>query len=720
MKDELVRRFVEPATNTEEETTDKNIKSAVDAYHDALIYLGQILKSDDLDSILSPSSTIKGLHEIAIGIQKAQSNVLDQRKIALFVDVLDHFSGVFDVLSQCEFGYMTLIWGSLKFVLLIAKSHYETLYKFTDMMIEIGTNLERIQLYRHVFPTSRMLQLVSQLYAAIVEFLQGFILYLKHGSVRRVLGNLTKPFDLEFGRLVARIRSLEQTIEKDAYAGAILMQVAQTQSIARHRVDLSVRRTYNEGCLSDVPDNCVSPYLLDLKKALFHGFEIEASYHEELATTFKMTSSPAWERWLSIEQQYVPSKFSHKTTIVQAECDAPDAATCLQWVQQARTESPHVVSAFLLWARGMTAQSAIASLVFQMVQQRPPVLQRAELTKMSFAAANASLPKLWDMFLSLVRHLGGLMVYISIGSVGQEEFSIVARIVQLCQEWKGPPINMVIIHPFDKEFVHIDTCVDLDDKYDVHPSLTTTDALHHVVLLELEVQEFLSETVQLVLWEALWREVRYTVIGIAVTQTVDEITQCAKDLAQDRGCGEEAAGLWVSTVDRWTKIERNFHMMREQIQRHLNIVDIHLPSQVRTRLERMVSAAAGVRLSARERKKVTKVLREGGPKPLDDDGRGEIWQRIQDSIKPATMATHNVHIRPLMESLFDTYLEDPPETEGDARRVVIQLFKPVFGWNGTWRMAFLDNQRPIVNSMIVAIDRGFGDVLDAIITEVGA
>ncbi|ROW10148.1 hypothetical protein VMCG_01611 [Cytospora schulzeri] len=720
VKDELFRRFAEPASKTEKETTDRNIKSAVDAYQDALVYLRQILKSDDLDNILSPSSTVAELHKVAIGIQKAQNNVLDQRKIALFVDVLDHFSGVFDVLSQCEFGYMTLIWGSLKFVLMIAKSHYETLYKFTDMMIEIGTNLARIELYRHIFPTSRMLQLVSQLYAAIIEFLQGFILYLKHGSVRRVLGNLTKPFDLEFGRLVTRIHSLEQTIEKDAYAGAILMQVTQTQSIARHRVDLSVRRTYNESCLSEVPDNCVSPYLLDLKKALFHGFEIEASYHEELATTFKMTSSPAWARWLSIEQQYVPSKFSHKTTIVQAECDAPDAATCLQWVQQARAESPHVVSAFLLWARGMTAQSAIASLVFQMVQQRPPVLQSAELTITSFAAANASLHKLWDLFLSLVRHLGGLMVYISIGSVGQEEFNIVAKFVRLCQEWTGPPINMVIIHPFDKDFVHIDTCVDLDDKYDVHPSLTTTDALHHVVLLELEVQESLSETVQLVLWEALWREIRYAIIGIAVTQTVDEMTQCAKDLARERGCEEDAASLWASTVDKWTKVERNFHMMREQIQRHLNVVDIHLPYLVRTRLERMVSAAAGNRLSARERKRITKVLQAGDPKPLDDDGRVEIWRRIQDAIKPATMDTYNVHIRPLMDSILDVYLEDPPETEVDARRAVIQLFKPVFGWNGTWRLAFHDDQSPIVDSMVAAIDRGFGDVLDAIIAEVGA
>ncbi|KUI73445.1 hypothetical protein VM1G_08951 [Cytospora mali] len=719
VKDELFRRFAEPASKTEREETDKNIKSAVDAYQDALIYLRQILKSEDLNSIISPSSTVTELHRVAIGIQKAQDNVLDRRKIALFVDVLDHFSGVFDVLSQCDFGYMTLIWGSLKFVLMIAKSHYETLYKFTDMMIEIGTNLARIELYRHIFPTARMLQLVSQLYAAVVEFLQGFILYLKQKSYVRVLGNLTKPFDIQFGRLVARIESLEQTIEKDAYAGAILMQVSQTQSIARHRVDLSVRRTYNDSCLSEVPDNCVSPYLLDLKKVLFQGFEIEASYHEELATTFKMTSSPAWARWLSIEQQYVPSKFSHKTTIVQAECDAPDAATCLQWVQQARAESPHIVSVFLLWARGMTAQSAIASLVFQMVQQRPTVLQRADLTTMSFAAANASLPKLWDVFLSLVRHLGGLMVYVSIGSVGQEEFDVVAKFVQLCQEWKGPPINVVIIHPFDEKFVHTANCVDLDDKYDVHPSLTTTDALHHVVLLELEVQEDLSETVQMVLWEALWREVRYAVIGIAVTQTVDEIRQCARDLAQEGGCEEVTTSLWTSTVDKWTEIERNFHMMREQIQRHLNVVDIHLPCQVRTRLEHMVSAAAGTRLSARERKRITKVLRDGEPKPLDDGERDEIWMRIQDDIKPATMDTYNLHIRPLMKSIFDVYLEDPPETEGDARRAVSQLFKPAFGWNGTWRMAFLDDQGPIVDRMVAAIDCGFGDVLNAIIAEIG-
>ncbi|POS80828.1 hypothetical protein DHEL01_v200795 [Diaporthe helianthi] len=624
---------------------------------------------------------------------------------------------------------MTLIWGGLKFVLLMAKSHYDTLYKFTDVMTEVGTNLPVVELYRRIFPTARILQFISQLYAAIVEFLQEFIIYLKQKNYRKFFGNFTRPFDLQFGRLVSRIQSFAQAIDKDVYANAILLQVTQAQSMARHRVDLSIRRTHNENCLTDVPDIAVSPYLLDMKKALFHGFEIEASYHEELAATFKMTSSPAWARWLSIEQQYVPSKFSHKTNLVQAECDAPDAATCMQWVTQVRAESPHIVSVFLLWARGMTAQSAIASIVFQMVQQRPAVLQRAGLSLKSFSAASASLPKLWELFLTLVRNLGGLMVYISIGSVGQEEFDIVAWFVDLCQKWSGPPLNVVIIHPFDENFVHVEECVDLDDKYDVHPSLTTSDALYHVVLLELEVQEALSETVQLVLWEALWREVRYAVIGIAVTQAVEEIIRGAKELAQERHCEEDVIALWVGTVTKWTRDNRAFRpvagltspsdMMREQIQRHLNVVDIHLPTVVRTRLERMVSSAAGSRLSARERRRLTKELRQGEPKPLGDEERTAIWKRIQATIRPGTMDTYNAPVRKLMLGVLEAYLDDPPEQENDARRCVKGLMRDVFGWNKTWKAAFLDKEGPILEGMVAAIGAGFGDVLDAIISEVG-
>lgn len=447
---------------------------------------------------------------------------------------------------------------------------------------------------------------------------------------------------------------------------------------------------------------------------MFHGFEIEANYHEELATTFKLTSSPAWAYWLSIEQQYVPSRFSHETTIVQAECDAPDAATCLQWVAQARAESPHVVSTFLLWARGMTAQSAIASILFQMLQQRPQALSSTGLTMKSFAAANASLPKLWSLFLHLVRSLGGLMVYISIGSVGAEEFDIVQRFVDLCQKWDGPPINVILIHPWDENFAKTEDCVDIDEKYDVHPSLTTSDALHHVVLLELNVHEHLSETVQLVLWEALWREVRYAVIGIAANQVAEEIKSRAEELAASRDCEEEDAALWNSSISKWVKNKRAFNNMREQIQRHLNLLEIHLPDDVRARIEQKAKQVIASRLTEEEQREVTAALRNGKSEPLEDAQREEMWEHIQEAIRPGTYRMFSASIKQLIGQTLDAYMEDPPETEREARSFVQDLQKKQFGWNGRWKRTFLDQRDPIVDGIVASIEVGFADVVDAI------
>ncbi|KAJ9155277.1 NACHT domain protein [Pleurostoma richardsiae] len=722
VRDEIIQRFSEPASDAEKHRVDRYIKAAVSAYNDAVAKLKQTLKSEDVDAILSPTaSTAAELHRVAIGIQSEQASALDRRKMARFVDVLDHYAGVFDVLVQCDFGYMTLIWGTLKFALVVSKNHYSMLCRFTDMMVEVGLNLSRVELYRHIFPTGRMLELVSELYAAILEFLQEMIIYTQKRTYKKFLGSLSKPFDIQYGRLVDRIRRLQQCIEDDARAGALVLQVVQTKSLHRHRIDLSLRRDYYEAALRDIHEGQITPLFTEIKKTLFHGFEIQASYHEQLTRTFQMTSSPAWAQWLGVEQQYVPSRFSHQTTLAQAECDAPDAATCLQWAAQARAESPpDVASAFLLWARGMTAQSAAASLIFQVLQQRPAVLSAAGLTMRSFVSANASAPRLWSLLLHLVRQLGGLMVYVCIGSVGPEEFAVVRRLVELCEGWDGPPINVVLVHPFDEGFARAEDCVDLDEKYDVHPSLTTTDALHHVVLLELDVPEALSETVRQVLWEALWREVRYAVIGIAVTQAVEEIGRCAREAAGaagDAGDGvAAAAGLWLAAVGKWTRNKRAVNNMREQIQRHLGVVDIHLPAEVRTRLEQAVREAMGSRLDVEGREELAAALRNGKSRHLEQDQRNEIWGHIQDAIRPGTLEMFNAPIGGLVGEVAVEYFGEPPESEREARTVVQETFKGLFGWNGRWKNAFLDSKVPIQEGIVASINVGLVDVIDVIVS----
>ena len=57
----------------------------------------------------------------------------------------------------------------------MSKNHTDLLNKVTDMMVDIGLNLSRVQLYARIFPTVRMLELTAELYAAVVEFLQQII-----------------------------------------------------------------------------------------------------------------------------------------------------------------------------------------------------------------------------------------------------------------------------------------------------------------------------------------------------------------------------------------------------------------------------------------------------------------------------------------------------------------------------------------------------------------
>ena len=52
-----------------------------------------------------------------------------------------------------------------------------------------------------------------------------------------------KPFDLQFGRLVDRIRMYQSCIEDDAKAGALVMQMVQQRSLVRYRADANLRRS---------------------------------------------------------------------------------------------------------------------------------------------------------------------------------------------------------------------------------------------------------------------------------------------------------------------------------------------------------------------------------------------------------------------------------------------------------------------------------------------
>lgn len=354
----------------------------------------------------------------------------------------------------------------------------------------------------------------------------------------------------------------------------------------------------------------------------------------------------------------------------------------------------------------MTVHTAIASLIFQILQQRPTALSQHNLGPDAFLRANTSVRRMWDVFVYLMRELGGCLIYISIGSAGPDEFALVEKFVHTVRDWDGPPVWVTIIHPYNEGFAGLEDATDLDGLYDVHPSLTTTDALHHVLMLELDIHQ-VSATIQTVLWEAVWRETRYAAVGVCVTLATEMVQRAAEDLgrlglAEDEG----ARGLWMGGVTKWVGNAAAANSVRELIQRHLDIVDLALPGDVRAGLSRHLKRLV---LGVDESKADSFASRS-----MTEIQRNRVWDRMRAAIIPGAEVMFCSSMHELVADALDSYSEVPCQNARQASLVVMKLMNERFGMEGRWKRTMSEDARLIEKGIVEAIMTGFVDTIEAL------
>ncbi|KAI8192729.1 hypothetical protein K4K49_011436 [Colletotrichum sp. SAR 10_70] len=595
-------------------------KKAEASYTAAVLSLQKLLK-DEGGIAATGQDGKQELSMVAKQLQQAKEGTLDKKKMSRFVKSLEHYQGVFDILSQADFSGLPLIWGGIKLVLLMSKTSSDTLSKVFEVIIDIGRSLERIRGYAMLYATPRITEFTVELYEAVAEFLEKVITDFKKSPFRRAMVDLLQPFEVRYGDLLTKMKKVQQEIKDDA--------------------DLCMHEA-----MAEDPNAAIFEAI---KKNLFRGFELEAGYHQELESTYKTTTSKAWIEWFKLEQKYVPSGYSHETKIIQAECDAPDPQHALIWKKQQRTFASHVPSAYLIWTRGMTVQSAIASLVHQILFQKTEVMAQAGLDLDQFKEANNSPRALWKFFTHLVTILGGCMVYITIGSVGKHEAAIVKKFVAMAKTWDGPAISVTLIHPFSDDFAKTEDVINLDDKYDVHPSLTTTDAMHHVLVLELN----------------------------------------------------EGKKHWNAAVSVWTGNKWSMDALREQIQRHIDIVDIHLPADIKAGLKEKLDLL------------LFDDEMELEPRPLTESQRMSIWDELQNAIRPGTQVMFCSQIEEVLSAVLDDYRMEGPEREGEAKTLFVYLAKRYFARSGRWKDTFSEDKNLVADGITKAIEIGFQHLVEA-------
>ncbi|EAQ93803.1 predicted protein [Chaetomium globosum CBS 148.51] len=684
---QAVRRFSSPSVNTNQQRLTKHIDSARTAYARAFVAIQKSIKDVDATAILTHTSETD-VAQAALELFKSPSSE-DNGRVSRFIDVLHHYHGVFDVLSQAgDFAYLAVVWGGMKMLLMMAKNKKDLLIKVTDMLVEIGLTLSRIEVYASLFPTARMVELISMLYAAVADFLEEIILHFNRKSpLRKLVSSFVRPFDEKFGRAMDRIHRLETCIEKDAG----LLHALQSASIAQHQLDAYLHGTHVKTTLNAT----APPHPLAISPGT------TTPHSPPPRHLHRHQSDP-------LPQLPLPSLLPR---LPRGHLQRNRPRLEGMWVAQQRTLTPGVPSVYLIWAQGMTVHAAVAALVLQVLQQRPGAV--AELGMLDVGVlerAGTSVWRLWEVFTYLMRMLGGCLVYISIGSAGEDEFAIVERFVRTVRAWDGPPIWVTMIHPYNEGFVGIEEATDLDGLYDVHPSLTITDALHHVLMLELDIHQ-VSDTIQTVLWEAAWRETRYASVGISFKSVVRVVLDVAEELSWTEVDGvplltEHGRELWMGGVQRWIDHPVASNCTRELVQRHLDIVPLALPDDIRAAISRHLKCLV-IRID--ESKAASFASRS-----MTQKQRDRVWDEIKAAVIPGSEAMFCTTIRELLLDTLENFAEVPCQNLRQAGSVLVKLLNDRFGVGGIWSKSMSNDEQVMVKGIKEAVMTGFTHTIVAL------
>ena len=99
-------------------------------------------------------------------------------------------------------------------------NHENAVTSIAKALARIADALPHIGLVSTLYPTTRMITVVEELYAYIVRFLIRAYDWYQEGTFRHILHSITRPVELRYQDLLEHIESCSRTIEQLTIAGS--------------------------------------------------------------------------------------------------------------------------------------------------------------------------------------------------------------------------------------------------------------------------------------------------------------------------------------------------------------------------------------------------------------------------------------------------------------------------------------------------------------------
>ncbi|KAF4542778.1 Nacht domain protein [Lasiodiplodia theobromae] len=185
-------------------------------------------------------SKLQGTYRIndVVEVVAAAKEKYDQRTkgskarkwLSYFSSQVTYYGQVLDVLAQHHPEYVSLAWGTMKFVFILVLNHEEMVTELSRAMSEIADVLPRVEIQLDVFKDEKSIRVaVEELYAELIKFLFRTLKWYEQSPWKHAFTAFAAPFKLRFEDLKTKINRHARRIDKLATA------LSQAKLAAMHR-----------------------------------------------------------------------------------------------------------------------------------------------------------------------------------------------------------------------------------------------------------------------------------------------------------------------------------------------------------------------------------------------------------------------------------------------------------------------------------------------------
>ncbi|KAJ0115777.1 hypothetical protein J7T55_010600 [Diaporthe amygdali] len=198
---------------------------AKSAYESALDILEKTLTIDEYQTPwLQRQSSMQDVREAVVQALKEYRTKAKGNKVQEWLSSCServmYYGAIFDTFAQHHPEYVSLAWGAMKFLFISVLNHEELLSEISKAIANLADVLPRTELHSILYPTARMQEAVSLLYAKIIEFVVKAIKWCKKGKARHAIAAIAHPFELKFKAIIDEITKRSRAVDELANAAS--------------------------------------------------------------------------------------------------------------------------------------------------------------------------------------------------------------------------------------------------------------------------------------------------------------------------------------------------------------------------------------------------------------------------------------------------------------------------------------------------------------------